>query len=182
MKGNIQVAFIVLMISLAFFGGCTLNDTEKYIEKLKSENITVQSEALLYFGEAKERNVVPLIIELLKPDNAKEVRLKAVEALGKIDDSRAVEPLIGVLADSDKDIRKAVVEALGKVKDPEAVDPLISVLNDEDVQLAAIWALGNIGDKRAVPVLTGLLSSPDKYVRYNVVQSLKRIGSGRDGT
>jgi HEAT repeat protein len=42
--------------------------------------------------------------------------------------------------------------------------------------LAAIWALGNIGDMAAMELLLGLKSHPDKYVAYNASQALKKLG------
>ena len=46
------------------------------------------------------------------------LRLVAAEALGKIGDVRAVEPLISVLKDSNRDVRKAAAEALEKLGMP----------------------------------------------------------------
>jgi HEAT repeat protein len=171
---------IVLFIFLIFSFGCSLDDdTAKYLEALKSENITVRKEAVYYLGENKEEDAVPLLIQLLSQDQSKEVRIKAIEALGKIgsiDNNSHVDTLIGILRENDTEILTAAVEALGKIKDPKAVKPLINLLDNRDIRLAAIWALGNVGDKGAVPALTGLLNSDDKYVRYNSTQALKQIG------
>jgi len=41
-------------------------------------------------------------------------------------------PLISALKDEDGNVRRAAVEALGEFKDPRAVEPLISALEDED--------------------------------------------------
>jgi HEAT repeat protein len=171
---------IVLFIFLIFSFGCPLDDdTAKYLEALKSENITVRKEAVYYLGENKEEDAVPLLIQLLSQDQSKEVRIKAIEALGKIggiDNNSHVDTLIGILRENDTEILTAAVEALGKIKDPKAVKPLINLLDNRDIRLAAIWALGNVGDKGAVPALTGLLNSDDKYVRHNSTQALKQIG------
>lgn len=172
---------IVLFIFLIFSFGCSLDDTAKYLEALKSENITVRKEAVYYLGENKEEDAVPLLIQLLSQDQSKEVRIKAIEALGKIgsiDKNSHVDMLIGILRENnDTEVLTAAVEALGKIKDPKAVKPLINLLDNKNIRFIAIWALGNIGDKGAVPALTGLLNSDDKYVRYNSSQALKHIGS-----
>ncbi len=42
----------------------------------------------------------------------------AAEALGKIGDARAVEPLIAALKDSDEDVRQAAAEARGRLGAP----------------------------------------------------------------
>ena len=47
------------------------------------------------------------LIKALGYDKDRIVRVNAVEALGKIGDTRAVEPLIAALKDKDKDVRIA---------------------------------------------------------------------------
>lgn len=170
---------ILLFIFLIFNFGCLSNDTEKYIKDLKSENITVRKNALYYLGKKKEKSAVPMLIEFLKDDQPKEIKLSAIDALGKICDSRSIDVLIGVLMEKDNDIRIAAVDALGKIRDPKAVKPLINILNDRDIKVIAIWALGNIGDKSAIPALTKLLDDQNKYLRYNAAQSLKKIQNGK---
>jgi len=83
---------------------------------------------------------------LTLPDKDYWVRKHAVEALGDIGDSRAVDPLI---------------EAL-KYK-------------NEYVRVDAAIALGKIGDNRAVEPLTNALRDKDSYVRSNAVEALEKI-------
>ena len=45
-------------------------------------------------------------------DKRESVRLIAAEALGKLGDARAVEPLKGLLGDEDTSVRTAAAEAL----------------------------------------------------------------------
>ena len=88
----------------------------------------------------------------------------AVETLGKIGDTRAVEPLIEVLGDEEGfEERIYAAEALGKIGDTRAVEPLIEVLGvdevgDCDLCEAATEALGKIGDARAVEPLIEVFS------------------------
>lgn len=79
------------------------------------------------------------------------VRWSAVEVLGEIGDTEAIEPLIQALKDKDEDVRRNAVEALGKIGDTRAVEPLIQALEDKnaDVRETAVEALGKIGDVRA---------------------------------
>jgi len=67
------------------------------------------------------------------------------------------------------------VEALGKLASAESVPELLALARRPGVNLTAIWALGSIGDKQAVPLLTDLLESDDEYVRYNAFRALKMI-------
>ena len=171
--GCLLAVFVILNF------GCFSNNTEEYIEDLKSENVMVRNNAIYYLGKNKEKLAVPMLIELVNDDQPKETKLSIIEALGKIEGGRSVDALVGLLKEEDDEIRIAVVEALGKIRDPKASKPLINILSDKDVQHTAIRALGNIGDNSAVPALTKLLNDPDKYVSYNATQALKQIGSGK---
>ena len=157
--------------------GCSLNDTEKYLQDLKSENVMVRNNAIYYLGKNREKLAAPMLIELLNNDQPKEIRLNAIEALGKIEEDSSVEALVALLNEEDKEIKMAACDALGMIKNAKAAGHLIRILQDEDIRLTAIWALGNIGDKNAVPALTTLLDDKDKYVSSNAAKALKKIGS-----
>ena len=94
-------------------------------------------------------------------DSDEDVRLKAVEALGKIGDARAVEGLIKAL-DDDIDVRREAVKALGEIGDPRAFDALSELVHDEsrDVREAARDALRRI-------------KSSDAYKPYRIQQARK---------
>jgi len=62
-----------------------------------------------------EPAVPDLIAALSSPTNT--VRYRATWTLSQIPDSRAVEPLLTVLADADSDIRRIAAIALGRLKD-----------------------------------------------------------------
>ena len=88
----------------------------------------------------------------------------AAEALGRIGDARAVDPLIAALRDEDIYVVRSAAEALGRIGDARAVDPLIAALRDEDVVRSAAEALGRIGDARAVDALIDTLR---KFFHYS---------------
>lgn len=105
-------------------------------------------QALVLIGtEAVEQ-----LIEALS-HNDWEIRDFAAEALGKIGDTRAVDPLITITRSY------ASFKALGLIGDLRAVDPLIEILNarETDVRRDAAKALGELGDKRALAQLKSLL-------------------------
>ena len=69
------------------------------------------------------------LIETLKNDSDFSVRDAAAKALGEINDTRAVDPLIESLNVSNIWIQMGAITALGNMKDPRAVAPLIQKLN-----------------------------------------------------
>ena len=75
--------------------------------------------------------VEPLLAAIKASDQ--HVRRAAIEALGKIGDGRAVEPLISALMDHD--VCQAATEALVKIGNP-AVEPLIPALKHTSTEVA----------------------------------------------
>jgi HEAT repeat protein len=67
------------------------------------------------------------------------------------------------------------VHVLGHLKTPRAVDLLLPLMNDRQVSDNAAWALGEIGDARAVPPLVAALRDDDALVRVSGIQALKKL-------
>jgi HEAT repeat protein len=101
--------------------------------------------------------VVPLI-EVLKEHTGlydqREIMFGAARALVELQDKRAVDPLITILNDK-KGASLPIIWVLGEMREPHAVESLISLMKDgtSDIRKAVAWALGVIGDKRAIPSL-----------------------------
>jgi hypothetical protein len=96
-----------------------------------------------------------------------------------------VDRLIKILkTDPSYKVRLQVAIALGKLKDKRAVGALIFTLRDsnETVQGIAAAALGQIGDRRAVPSLKALESrTSNSFVRRQAQKALSVLGGGGDG-
>jgi hypothetical protein len=130
------------------------------------------------FTEIVWQRAEPLIEALM--DRNRMVRLNATEALGKIGNERAVEPLIKTLEDDwDSVVRLFATEALGKIGDARAVEPLIKTLENADNNVrryAAAEALGMINDERAVEPLKEALQDDYKGVRHAAKEALEKLG------
>ena len=117
---------------------------------------------------------VPLLLDALKSKNNR-IRGSAAEALGRIGDVRAVEPLIEALKDDDKlHVLPSVVTGLGEIGDPRAVKPLISLLWDREINTTVSSSLRNIGPP-AAQHLIGALDSDDIEVRRRAIWCLGDI-------
>jgi HEAT repeat protein len=114
-------------------------------------------------GEVNADAAAPPLIGLLLEDTAIEVRVSAAYALGLLGDPQAIEPLIQKLDDQTEDarVRGTAAEALGDLRDPAGVMPLIAALNDPsaEVRFWAAFAVGQLGDPRALPQLERLAAS-----------------------
>lgn len=131
-----------------------------------------------------------------------EARKYVIQAMGKINDERVLDPLmsmlhndefkddatralidlgkpavpklIAALTDREEFVRKQAILALGEIKDSEAVDPLIAMLQDQDwlTRLTAAAALEQVGDLRGRDAIKPLMKDPDLVVRLRVERIL----------
>jgi HEAT repeat protein len=152
------------------------------IEIIKEEkNSYVRETCVESLGKIGEKATIPFLISLLN-DKDPQVRIEASLALGKMKAVRAVESLCHNLSTKNAGVRWAAVRAIGVIKDAKAaVIPLISLLDEEkeiesNIRDWAAWALGEIGDIRAVKTLLNALKkdkSPD--VRQEAELALEEI-------
>jgi HEAT repeat protein len=145
------------------------------IDRLKSENPVLKKQAVIYLGQHRCAEAVPPLLELLNSEQPRDLLLAVINALGAIGGQPAADQLIPVLSDKDLDVRPAAIVALARMRSRNAVSPLAELARSGEPRLPAIWALGQIGDPAAVPVLKELLKNPDKDVSYNAMQSLKKL-------
>lgn len=107
-------------------------------------------------------------------------RAEAAMHLGKLNDKRAIAPLIEALKDTHLGVRNNVAYALGELGSPEAIVHLIPVLRndpEEWVRKSAAKALGMLKARDAVADLYQALNDPSRMVRKSAARSLGQIGS-----
>jgi HEAT repeat protein len=95
-------------------------------------------------GAGNEERLAYFIRKLMDDDEIN--RWKAAEALGRLGDPGAVEPLIDALWDDDPRVR-----------------------------LKAAWALGQIGDSRAVPPLKRLYRMEKEDMKESISEAIEEI-------
>ena len=136
------------------------------------------NEALRRVLLAKEYKDHAYLIDALRdPDPT--VRSVAARYLGRLGATEAIPALLSLLRAGNPRVRSAGAMALGKLRASEAVPDLISIVeNDPEIatQTHAAGALADIGDVRAMPVLLGLLASPNWIVRSAGVHGLASCG------
>ena len=109
------------------------------------------------------------------------VRQAAAQALGELEDGRAVEPLCTTLHDPNSSVRRAAAASLGRIGDGRAVGPLSEMLHDPLywVRGTAAEALGLLGRREALPALNArlrpLVGESVILVRGAILTAIERI-------
>jgi HEAT repeat protein len=105
-----------------------------------------------------------------------EVRGDVVESLVR-HGSRVVDLLVAQLAAEDDATRLAAITALGRVGDRRATPALIDALDDSpEIVVAAAAALAKLGDARAFEPLLRLVAHRDPSVRQATIGALNSLG------
>ena len=99
---------------------------------------------------------------------------RAAAVLGRIRDTRAMDPLVEALDHREPRVRAECAAALGELRDPAAVDPLMRSTRDSDhtVRAQAGWALDRIG---TVAVVVGV----SHLVRPMIHEAISSAVEGR---
>lgn len=164
---------VALVLSL--LGACGLS-ADVVTQGMGSENPVVRQDMV----EAAKTVDDPAVVEALHAvlqDESPRIRTEAARSLGELASPDSVEPLLPLLDDDSEDVRAATVTALARIGDPAAVEPLIQAARSGGaVRLDVLWALGVLGDGRAMPLLSELQEHPDPYVAFNAHRALSEIG------
>lgn len=141
-------------------------EVDNCIEDLKitkSDSATKQLKLICAnrLGDLKDPRATESLIDVVLNENDSRIRSEAERALGKINDSRAVNCLILSLNDSNYDVRESAIIALGEISDPRATIPLIRSSGHEDMYFGDLIskikeALINIGQPSVDPLIQAL--------------------------
>ena len=148
--------------------------------------INVRVLAAKAISNYKDTSTVGALLYCLndKHENYK-VRLACADALGRIGDRFAVEPLIDVVKDENEKsvyVKESATVALGRIGDVSAIEPLVSIIEGKQglwdkfsfLKERIVEALGklNINNKRVFNGLKQSLMDSSAMVRINAIEAL----------
>lgn len=166
------------LVILLLLAGCQKGRSPYYLSLLSStENEVLKIEAIRYLGEhGVKRAIEPLLAIARDSSQSLSVRVESIGALSRLGSVSVVEELIPLL--EEKELVPELIVALARLRSERSTRTLMELASKPgEFQLSAIWALGALRDRTAVPLLHRLTRHPDKYVSYNARQALKKIGS-----
>ena len=133
---------------------------------------------LANLGQQDLATVEPLLRRALTNDPEPDVQAAAADASGGLQLRSAYGDLAAIYHSTGEWlVQFSIVAALGELGEPQAFDLLQeAVQSDNDLVItAAIGALGELQDERAIPLLLTFTSHPDWQVRHRLVQALSHF-------
>jgi len=149
------------------------DELQRYIRQLKSQDVTVRSDAAHHLGRLQDPAGVPALAEALQ-DADEYVRKSAVAALRRIGGPEAMAALRTALTDRSEQVVLQAVNGLRDMRDKGAVEGLIRVLTRRERSLvnAATEALARIGPDAVKPLMTAF---EDKALRRRIGTQVWKI-------
>jgi HEAT repeat protein len=154
---------------------------DEAIRKFTGEDVQERLEGVEGLGENSED---PKAIEYLirgAADADMSVRVKSIDVVGTVKVKAAVPLLVQQLFMRDTSLatKQHILAALGRIGDPHATKPILDFLArdvDPAVRASAVYALGDIGDRTALPALEKLAKeTSDENFRGLTQAAIKRI-------
>lgn len=133
---------------------------------------------LASLGHQDLGTVEPLLRRALTNDPEPDVQAAAADAIGGLQLRSAYADLADVYhSTSEWLVQFSIIAALGELGEPQAFTLLQEALGSENelVITAAIGALGELRDERAIPLLLPYTTHPDWQVRHRLVQALAQF-------
>ncbi len=156
MKKSIQ-SFIAIVLMAAGIAGCsrTVEDVTKWEAEGNTQKL---SKALA--------------------DPKAEVRLAAVESLGKLKDTAHVDALAACLNDAEESVVLATIASLESIGGDSTATPLIAALklDSEGARIKAAAALGTLKSSAAVGPLSEALDDGSEAVQCAAAKALAKVG------
>lgn len=164
----------------------------KQFEPYDSRNFELKVKMIRALGKKGYSFATPQLLQTLnegrtriarmnnRPLDYWKVRAESALALGRIGDAKAV-PQLAEAAFRDKDIyvRICAIRALGMLKSTDAVPRLMDMLEKTTIDRVAnelVKTLGEIGDKRAFPILLSVTQRNfSQEVRKNALLAIRKI-------
>ena len=153
------------------------------LKALQDAEPWVRYYALRAAGRLRHAQIAPAVRQLLDHDPAPQVRLAAIDVLGRLDMPDAVEILQPLTMAAEGDVARAAIRALGYTSDVRAAAALSDLLRSADPsrRLEAVMAIGARAGREAAPSLQwAAAADADAAVANAAISTLGQLGA-REG-
>ncbi len=158
---------LLFMIGAAFF-----------YSRIRKDGLVRPGEFMSMFIQGNPLMAFNSMIRYRFADNEAE-RLSTTRSMGDAENPLSVAELLEAVTDPSFNVRYEAIVAMVRMPPHETLTKaLIAILasQEPDLSVAAGWALGRIGDKRAIPALRQALHSEYALLRSRSARSLADLG------
>lgn len=132
----------------------------------------------------EEERAVNLLSHTLQSNGDEKIRAAAAFALGKLNNIKAVDPLLQALHDDIALVRREAVKALGSLCDTRIAEALIDIISLEkavEVKWVIAQVLGKLRASRVIAPIMEIIEKEDDddSVRSMFIEALGEIGDSR---
>lgn len=196
---KIVVRFFILAILTLCAPGLAEAQTERSVDNLVREFETTEAfwrrfEVAKKLVARGDKSALTALESWLSNENRHE-RCVAAFVFAGLGNDRGLEVIIAVLNDTSdrpdtgvvsgnwtlqaqiRADRYYAVHVLGELKDKRAVPILVPLLRDKEINYKVAWALGEIGDERAIDPLIESLRDKSSNVRVIAINALEKLGA-----
>jgi HEAT repeat protein len=142
------------------------------------KNDRLRTVAYTYFEHNPDPTIVPKLLSAVADESSEFVRPALTRALAAYGtDPKVQATMSGLVMKGQAFFRSVVIEALGDYHAAYAIAPLTEVAKiDGPLQIDAALALGKIGDKRSLPLLSGLQRTAPKESQPAIAAAICLLG------
>ena len=146
------------------------------LSAIKDDDWWVRSRAGDALGKIGGPKVIDAVLQLIR-DQDEDIRRSAIEILNQTKDERAVSHLIEATKDKDWWVSERAVDALAAIGSKRAMPRLLEMLQTASARTlpVVVRAVGALGDYKAIDPLLALINRPEKDLRLEVLQQLRKL-------
>ena len=151
------------------------------LRRLRSLRTIVRARAVKNLGLLGVREALDPLLDRVRNDRQREVRLACVWAIGQIGGPRAVEGLVATLEDRDPGVVRRAQEVMLEAA-PNAAGEIVSHARRTEkpaARFAAVELLGALQDPQASELLLEFIDDPDPELRTKAVKAAAAIADPR---
>ncbi len=155
------------------------NCTNVLVKMLNDPDPSVRIETAFALGQLGQKSAEKPLIDVLYAQEILEVKLRAIEALGKIGSERSISVLINLMKNPNSVLRAEAALSAGRMAlrnltHPSLSEALVLCLRDQnsEVRWKACYSLMRIGKEINFEKLRQVLQDSDARVRMYAVQAL----------
>ena len=145
------------------------------VHRLRSEpEVDVRLALVNILGDLRGGDAFLTLLEVLERENDINAASAIVSSLGKYRDARALPHLTRILQRGDIWLKFHAIEALGEIGDRAALPAILPLYNETSLRKPVLEAIGKIGDVGTVPFLLKIIAEEDK-LNLTALRALVRI-------